>query len=256
MQDLRVEPSQFDVAMTPATLNSQPLITVIIPAFNEETTIGAILDRVFSVPASKQVIVVDDGSRDDTAAVVVELRRSELTLIRHETNKGKGAAIRTALPHARGRYTVIQDADLEYDPADYQRLLDPLERRECRVVYGSRYLAAPSNNVRRMNPFRWGVSFLNVCVRALYSVNLTDEATCYKAFDTELLRSLDLQCERFEFCPEVTAKLCRWGERIQEVPISYHPRNKQEGKKIRLADGIQALRELWKWRNWRPDLTH
>ena len=151
---------------------------------------------------------------------------------------------------ARGRFTVIQDADLEYDPRDYSKLIEPLERGAAQVVFGSRYLRRPE--VPGGLLFRTGVRALNWAVRLLYGARLTDEATCYKAMPTSLLRSLNLECERFEFCPEVTAKLCRLGIRILEVPISYHARDAATGKKIRTADGLEALRTLWKWRDWSP----
>ncbi len=144
---------------------------------------------------------------------------------------------------------------MEYDPEDYPRLIEPLVSGQAEVVYGSRYLRVDGQSRRPRRSwrlFRWGVSALNVCVRLLYGARLSDEATCYKAFPTSLLRAMDLQCERFEFCPEVTAKTCRMGLRIHEVPIHYDARTVQAGKKIRLADGLEALRTLWRWRNWRP----
>ena len=148
---------------------------------------------------------------------------------------------------SRGRFTIVQDADLEYDPEDYARVIAPLERGEAQVVYGSRYSpGAP----RHWNVCRAGVGLLNLCVWWLYRQRLTDEAMCYKAFPTELLRQLDLQCERFEFCPEVTAKVCRLGLAIREVPIDYQPRSVGDGKKIRWRDGLQAMVCLWKWRRW------
>jgi glycosyltransferase involved in cell wall biosynthesis len=171
--------------------------------------------------------------------------------LRHPYNRGKGAAIRTALDHARGRFVIIQDADLEYDPQDYPCLIEPLLRGQAEVVYGSRYLQRDKAGRRPMRLFRFGVSLLNLCVRLIYGVRLTDEATCYKAFPTSLLRRLDLQCQRFEFCPEVTAKICRLGWKILEVPIHYDPRTVQAGKKIRWPDGWEALATLWKWRRWK-----
>ena len=144
----------------------------------------------------------------------------------------------------------MQDADLEYDPADYPLLVEPLLAGKAKVVYGSRYLNRIKLLRERLRLLRWGVSVLNWAVRLLYGVRLTDEATCFKAFSTELLKKLDLQCERFEFCPEVTAKLCRQGEKILEVPIHYESRNIKAGKKLRWTDGIEALKTLWKYRHW------
>ncbi len=233
-----------------------PTLTVIVPVYNEAATIERLLRKVLAAPYAKQVVVVDDGSTDGTAEVLQQWDGHKgIELLSHAANRGKGAAIRTGLLHARGRLTIIQDGDLEYDPEDYPRLIEPLISGQAEVVYGSRYLRIdkPSRRPRRhWRLFRWGVSALNVCVRLLYGARLSDEATCYKAFPTALLRAMDLQCERFEFCPEVTAKTCRMGLRIHEVPIHYDARTVQAGKKIRLADGLEALRTLWRWRNWRP----
>jgi dolichol-phosphate mannosyltransferase len=231
-----------------------PLVTVLIPVYNERDTVDELLRRVSAVCLDKQLVVIDDGSQDGTAD---ELRRwagrPDVEIMRHAVNRGKGAAIRTGLELARGRFTIIQDADLEYDPREYDRLLEPLLDGDAEVVYGSRYLD-PRKEALEGNPlFRSGVSFLNLCVRWLYGVTLTDEATCYKAFPTSILRAMALECERFEFCPEVTAKACRMGLCIREVPISYWPRNTQQGKKIRWTDGVKALTVLWKWRHWRPE---
>lgn len=224
------------------------LLTVIIPAYNEHSTIGELLRRVRAAPYDKQIIVVDDASTDATADV---LAGCDCQVIRHLANRGKGAAIRTGLACAVGAFTIIQDADLEYDPQDYTRVIEPLLLgADC--VYGSRYMEG-----NRMGAFknRAGVSALNVAVRFLYGARLTDEATCYKAFPTEVLRAMDLQCERFEFCPEVTAKVLRMGLRITEVPIRYQARGVAEGKKICWRDGVEALQTLWRWRNWSPNYS-
>jgi dolichol-phosphate mannosyltransferase len=228
---------------------SDPTLTVVIPAYNEAQTIGRLLDAVVAAPYVKQIVVVDDGSTDGTADALEQwgLRSGRaIEVVRHPTNRGKGAAIRSGLARARGEVTIIQDADLEYDPAEYSRLIEPILRGDANVVYGSRYL-------RPVGPLPWGpnrlcVMLLNLMVRILYGRNLTDEATCYKALRTELLRRLDLRCERFEFCPEVTAKLCRMGVRIHEVPIAYTPRTQIEGKKIRWSDGVEAVATLLRWR--------
>jgi dolichol-phosphate mannosyltransferase len=257
-----------------ATLD-EPLLSVVVPVFNERQTIDEIIRRVLAAPYEKQVIVVDDGSTDGTSSALEKWEgHPKVELLQHSRNRGKAAAIRTGLDSARGRFTIIQDADLEYDPEQYPALIELLVRGEAQVVYGSRYLEhltkppgrtgqspfllrglrKKGDSPRRSGGwmFRWGVSLLNVAARVLYGVRLSDEATCYKAFPTDLLKSLDLQCERFEFCPEVTAKVCRLGLTIREVPIRYHARSKHQGKKIRWRDGVMALRTLWKWRNWRP----
>ncbi|MFO0974733.1 MAG: glycosyltransferase family 2 protein [Phycisphaerae bacterium] len=231
---------------------AQPLLTVIVPAFNEGATIERLLARVVAAPFDKQVVVVDDGSTDRTAQILDRWHGQRgVQVVRHAANRGKGHAIRTGLALARGRFTIIQDADLEYDPGDYPRLIEPLLAGTAQAVFGSRYLAKKGTGP--FSAFRCGVALLNLTVRLLYGAVLTDEATCYKVLPTHLWRRLDLQCERFEFCPEVTAKLCRLGIPIVETPVSYDPRGAQDGKKIRWRDGLAALRELWRWRSWRQD---
>ena len=235
-----------------------PLLTVIVPVFNECGTIDEILTRVAAAePLDKEVLIVDDGSEDGTSERLKEWEgREGVAVYRHESNQGKGTAIRTALAQARGKYVIIQDADLEYDPNDYVELLRPLIEETADVVFGSRALGRreyEATDRRLLNPYRLGVAVLNVSVRLLYGRRITDEATCYKMFKAQDLRAMDLQCERFEFCPEVTAKALRMGLRIIELPIRYSPRGKQAGKKIGLRDAFEAFRTLWKWRRWRPD---
>ncbi len=230
------------------------VLTVIVPVYNEAQTIDELLRRVLAAPYTKQVIVVDDDSTDGTADILETWEgHPQVELLQHSKNRGKGAAIRTALDHAEGRFTIIQDADLEYDPQDYPRLIEPLISGDAEVVYGSRYLYRKRERRTGWSFFRFGVTVLNLGVRILYGARLTDEATCYKAFSTELLRAMDLQCERFEFCPEVTAKACRLGMKIVEVPIRYDARSIQAGKKIRWTDGLEALATLWKLRKWKKD---
>ncbi|MCR4412534.1 MAG: glycosyltransferase family 2 protein [Thermoguttaceae bacterium] len=231
----------------------EPLLTVIVPVYNEASTIDELLRRVLAAPCDKEVLVVDDASSDRTSAILEQwYYRPGVTILAHSTNRGKGAAIRTALPRARGRFTIIQDADLEYDPQDYPRLIEPLLSGNADVVYGSRYMSRPAGRPRPWSVLRAGVSLLNWSVWLLYGVKLTDEATCYKVFPAPVLRAMELQCERFEFCPEVTAKACRMGLEIMEVPIHYEPRSVKQGKNIRWRDGWEALRTLWRCRNWRP----
>lgn len=236
-----------DAAPSP-TETKHPLLTVLIPVYNEERTVEALLRRVAEGPyPDKEVIVIDDGSTDATPRLLEKWAGVHgFRVLFHPRNRGKGAAVRTGLAAATGEVTIIQDADLEYDPADYPRLVEPILRGEAEAVYGSRYLAP----TRRLpwTRFRMGVVFFNVLVRLLYGRRLTDEATCYKAARTALWRSLDLRAERFELCPEMTAKLCRRGVRIVEVPISYHPRGAVEGKKIGWRDAVQTVWTLLKWR--------
>lgn len=237
-----------------------PLLTVIVPVYNEAATIDELLRRVIAIPLDMQVVVVDDGSSDATTSVLEGWEGHQFVeLLAHSRNRGKGAAIRTGLDHARGRFIIVQDADLEYDPADYHRLLAPLLEGAADVVYGSRYAKSTVGNAHPTKPwslFRLGVCLLNIAARWLYSVRLSDEATCYKVFSTESLRAMRLECERFEFCPEVTAKACRMGLRIVEVPVGYSPRGVADGKKIRCRDGWQALKELWRWRDWMPSIVN
>ncbi|MFQ5730906.1 MAG: glycosyltransferase family 2 protein [Planctomycetaceae bacterium] len=240
------------------TVDSPPIVlTVIIPAYNEAATIVPLLEKVAAAAYEKQIVVVDDGSRDGTPALVEDWRTGlqdpvRVELLAHEINRGKGAAIRTGLAAARGEVTLIQDADLEYDPDDYPRLVGPILTGEAEVVYGSRYLSKA--NYLPWTANRLCVHLLNGLVRVLYRQRITDEATCYKVFRTDLLRRIDLRCERFEFCPEVTAKVSRLGVRIREVPIRYHPRFADEGKKIGWRDGVEAVWTLlrWRFRRWRP----
>ena len=228
----------------------QPLLTVIVPIYNEVSTLETILERVRESPVDKQIIVVDDGSTDGTAELLQELAGlSPIEVHFHEKNQGKGRAIRTALEHAEGQYTIIQDGDLEYDPQDYPKLLAPLLAGEADVVYGSRYLNKENNFSGRLH-FDLGVKFLNLFLWLLYGKKITDEATCYKVFPTTTLRSMALQCERFEFCPEVTAKACRLNLVIREIPIRYDGRSVEQGKKIRLADGLAAVKTLLSFRGW------
>jgi len=239
-----------------STVKETPLLSVIIPIFNEYATIGDVMHRLLAVSCPKQLVLVDDGSTDGTWGLLQKWGdHPDVVLLRHPHNRGKGAAIRTGLAHARGRFTLIQDADLEYDPRDYPRLLEPLLQGQADIVYGSRYLRPSPGSRPGGRLFRSGVAVLNLAVWLLYGVRLTDEATCYKVFPTELLRAMDLQCERFEFCPEVTAKACRMGLTLVEVPIRYIPRTAAEGKKIRWKDGWEALATLWKWRHWQPSIA-
>ena len=232
----------------------RPLLSVVVPTFNEGQTIESLLRRVAQVSTDHHIIAVDDGSTDNSEQVLANWSAAGNGLAAfHGANRGKGRAIRTGLELADGKYVIVQDADLEYDPGDYQKLLGPLLDGSADLVLGSRYLHGHVKGTGLL--FRMGVSALNVAVRLLFGVRLTDEATCYKMMSTETLRQMDLQCERFEFCPEVIAKACRMGLRIIEVPISYHPRTAKAGKKIRLRDGWSAMLTLWRWRKWEPQVN-
>jgi dolichol-phosphate mannosyltransferase len=212
-------------------------VSVIVPVYNETAHLDELLKAISASPVSKEIIVVDDGSTDGTREKLLALPPTDgVTILFHEKNCGKGAAIRTALRYVRGEYVLIQDSDLEYDPQDYLALLRPLQNGEANVVYGVR----PDRPERGMR-FYLGAKFLTHLTNLLYRANIHDEATCYKVFRTSLLKKIPLECKRFEFCPEVTAKLCRLGEKIWEVPISYHPRNREQGKKLRYSDGWTAI---------------
>lgn len=236
-------------------------LSIIIPVFNEEKTIEEIIKRVeaVSLPIKKEIIVVDDGSFDNTKKVLKKLKKEftphlffakkeegfNFTLIEHQKNQGKGAAIKTGLSQVTGDFVLIQDADLEYNPKEYSILLAPLLKGEAEVVYGSRI---SGGNRRGSWSFFWGGKILTFLANLLYGLNITDEATCYKVFKSEILKDLDLKGKRFEFCPEVTAKVAKKGIEIYEVPISYNPRKRKEGKKIKWKDGIKAILILIKFK--------
>jgi dolichol-phosphate mannosyltransferase len=226
----------------------QPLLTVIVPVYNERPTIERVLLRLLESPFSdKEIIVVDDGSHDGTDAVLKRWSgHPNILVLRHASNRGKGAAVRSALAHASGTITIIQDADLEYDPDDWSRLIEPICRGEASVIYGSRYLR-PSHALP-WSKLRLAVTLLNLLVRLLYGRRLSDEATCYKVMPTALFRPLDLRAQRFELCAEITARICRLGWPILEVPISYWPRTTAEGKKIGWRDAWSTFWTLLRWR--------
>jgi glycosyltransferase involved in cell wall biosynthesis len=226
-------------------------LSVIIPVYNERESIREVIGKVFAAPFEKEIIVVDDGSGDGTREILKEFG-DRVILIFHKWNKGKGASIRSALREVTGDVVIIQDADLEYDPGEFAGLLKPILSGETDVVYGSRNLARDKKG-KHKNPvsslsFYWGGIFLSKLTNFLYGVRITDESTGYKVFRTEVIKNLDLRCNGFEFCPEVTAKLCRKGYRIKEVPISYNPRGFEQGKKIGWMDGWTAVLTLLKYR--------
>ena len=226
---------------------STPLLSVLVPVYNERATLQALLERVLAVPVEKEVLVVDDGSRDGTREVLATLaQRLPIRAFYHDRNRGKGWAIRTALPEARGEIVIVQDADLEYEPEEYPKLIEPILRGEANVVYGSRYLGR--DNPLPFTHYKVGVLLLNALVNLLYGTHLTDEATCYKVFRATLIKSIPLRCVRFEFCPEVTARVAKRGERILEVPIRYHYRTRAQGKKIGWRDGFEAIWTLLRYR--------
>jgi dolichol-phosphate mannosyltransferase len=233
------------------------LLSILIPAYQEEATIEEILRRVTAIDTvslgfTKEVIVCDDGSRDRTFEIASTFAATDprVRVVRHDDNRGKGAAIRTALAAAAGDYVLIQDADLEYEVSDYPALLAEVARG-ADVVYGSRFLTAPRPDGMKTANFIAN-RILTVTANLLYGLSITDEATCFKVFRTDLLRELELECTGFEFCPEVTAKLGLRNVTIVEVPIAYTARAIEEGKKVRWTDGVEAMWVLIKHRLRRP----
>jgi dolichol-phosphate mannosyltransferase len=232
-----------------------PVLSVIIPVYNERDTIAATIALVRNVPIDKQIIVVDDGSTDGSQEILKSLAGPDLTLVLQSPNAGKGSAIRAGIPHIQGQVVIIQDADAEYDPSQYPQLIAPILEGRADVVYGSRFLVAAGNGKHRL---QWpeGMKFPNWFINrllafmanVLYRAHLTDEATCYKVFRADILKSIPLSCERFEFCPEVTAKVRRRNIAIVEVPIAYYGRSIKQGKKINWRDGIEAIWTLIKYR--------
>ena len=227
------------------------MLSIIIPAYNEEKNILEIISRVKNVKLGsirKEIIIVDDFSTDNTRKLLSELKDSSLKIFFHQKNMGKGAAIRTALKHATGGIILIQDADLEYDPAEYPKLLKPILENETKVVYGSR-LSAIRKNLKNMYKLHYfGNMFLTAMTNILYGAKITDMETCYKVFRKEVVRSINLKARRFDFEPEITAKILKKGYKIKEIPINFVGRKFDEGKKITWADGIKALFYLIKYR--------
>jgi glycosyltransferase involved in cell wall biosynthesis len=224
-------------------------LAIVVPVYNERNTLVEILRRMRGVelPDSieREIIVVDDGSDDGTRDVLKQLGDSTVRVILHDRNQGKGAAVRTGFANATGEYVLVQDADLEYDPEDWPKLLNPVLRGRTRVVYGSRF----TGERRNMLFLHWiGNRFLSFVTNVLYNTTLSDMETCYKLLDRRLLDELSLSADRFDIEPEITAKILKRGVRIYEVPISYTGREFDEGKKITWHDGVAALWTLVKYR--------
>lgn len=220
-------------------------LSIVVPVLNEEATLRSILERVNAVelPLDKEIIVVDDGSTDGTPAIASEMAaRLPIRVVSHPRNRGKGAAVRTGLEHITGDFVLIQDADLEYDPAEYPNLLQPLIDGVADAVYGARFLGGPHRVL-----YFWhyvGNRFLTLVTNVLYNINLNDMETCFKAMRTDMVRRLRLRANRFGIEPEITAQLVKKKARLYETPISYFGRTYEEGKKIRWHDAIVALAVL------------
>lgn len=221
-------------------------LSVIMPVHNEVETVNDIIERVLSKSVVHELIIVDDGSKDGTIEVIEKLSSEKIKILKHETNKGKGAAVRTGFDAASGDVVVIQDADLEYDPEDYTKLLKPIEDGETDVVYGVRTL-----ETQRII-MRLGNNFVTWVTNIIHGQKLFDMETCYKMMRRDIAQVLDLECRGFDVEAEMTSKILRQGHKIKQIPISYTAR--YENKKLSPLDGIPTIRALLKYRNWEPSL--
>ncbi len=242
---------QFSFVMT--------ILSIVIPVYNEEKTILQVLDLVKKVnleqySVNKEIIVVSDGSKDDSVKLAKSVK--DVRVIEKNPNRGKGAAVRTGIMASTGDIIIIQDADMEYDPEDYYEVIKPILEKKALVVYGSRYLGAP---VKKKALFSrkydkaymrtyLGVQVITALTNILYGTKITDEATCYKCFRSDVIKSIRIENDRFNWEPEITAKIAKKNIKIYEVPISYNPRSYEEGKKIGTMDGFQAICALIKYR--------
>jgi len=221
----------------------EPCLTAVMPVYNEVATITEVVRVVLAQRPVQQLVIVDDCSRDGTWDKLQPLAQNEprIKLVRHEVNQGKGAALRTGIAHATSNIVIIQDADLEYDPAEYHLLIAPILAGKADVVFGSRFLGSPSGHRVLYYWHSVGNNFLTMCSNMATDLNLTDMETCYKTFRREIIQKIRIEENRFGFEPEITAKVARAGVRIYEVGISYHGRTYAEGKKIGWRDGFRAM---------------
>jgi len=232
--------------------NSRKVLSVIMPAYNEAATISEILDVVLKQEMVAEVVVVDDCSSDGTHGLLIEMAKRDARIrpYRHDKNMGKGAALRTGISKALSPILIIQDADMEYDPAEYPKMIGPILRGKADAVFGSRFIGSEEHRVL----YFWhsvGNKFLTLLSNMFTNLNLTDMETCYKAFRREVVQQIELEEDRFGFEPEITAKLARSGARIYEVAISYHGRTYDQGKKIGWKDGVSAIRCILKYSYYR-----
>ena len=227
------------------------LLTIIIPLYNEKNTILKIIDKVKGLNIEKQIIVVDDYSNDGSRDLVLKYKDKIDNLILHDKNLGKGAAIKSAKKYIEGKFTIIQDADLEYDPNDYFSLLKYVEAKKLKILYGSRVLEHPNREKIQNFSHKYRI-FANYLLTKFNNIinnqSLTDAHTCYKLFDSELFKSIDLVESGFAFCPEITTKISLLNYKIYEIPINYKGRNYKDGKKIKFRDGIEAIFALLRYR--------
>ena len=222
-------------------------LSIVIPVYNEHSTIKEIIKRVRSTPFEKEIIVIDDYSTDGTRRLLQEMENdSDLRIFYHPKNMGKGAALRTGFSYITGDIVIIQDADLEYDPIEYRKLIQPICEDKADVVYGSRFMGGP----RRVLYFWHSIanSILTLFSNMMTNLNLTDMETCYKVFRREVIEKISIKSNRFGFEPEITSKISKLGVRIYEIPISYHGRKYSEGKKIGWKDGVSAFFSIMRYR--------
>jgi glycosyltransferase involved in cell wall biosynthesis len=223
------------------------LLSIVIPVFNEEKTVTKILDKISELPPSlnREIIIVDDGSTDGTRKILSEIKSKNIIVILKEKNSGKGDSLAVGFSKSKGDYVIVQDADLEYDPNDYFKLLEEIQKSQNTVVYGSRFMG----KFKDMSTTHYfGNKFLTWFTNLLYGVYLTDMETCYKLFPGNFIRGIKINSKRFEFEPEITAKIIKSGLKISEIPISYKGRDFTEGKKISWKDGFSAIISLLRYR--------
>ena len=222
-------------------------LSIVIPCYNEKDSIRTIVDRVLAAPvARKEIIVVDDKSTDGSSGILdTQIRPLVSQVIHHEMNQGKGGALRTGFAHATGDVVIIQDADLEYDPEEYPKVVMPVVNGECEVCYGSRFLHQAAKGYKANQIANKGLTWIS---NRFTHQHLTDMETCYKCFRRDVIQSITICENRFGFEPEITAKVSHRGIRIREVPINYNPRTNEEGKKIGVRDGFRAIYCIWKYR--------